>query len=285
MATEPLVTQDEPRRMNLRRARGVGFGSGAMQSSESLHSSADDNHEDLEQAPDVSAQVRESREMLAAPTPAVGVDGDDAANQRRLLEAAMAGDADYAREFRLDMIQKMLFRGISLATIARELGISFATVKRDKETLKERLRQRARTLDINELIGTQMAFYDEVSNTAMRVASASGVPTPMKLAGMRTALASNADRTRLLASAGVFDVISFRKAENGETLSDVQSLMAQTNNLLERLAAEEAEATSSVKEEPPAAPPAPRRRRVAGFLPMTFDDRDASGSTEEVVAL
>lgn len=193
----------------------------------------------------------------------------------------MAGDAAYARDFRLNLLHRLLMRGISLDNIARELGVSIATVKNDRAELNRRLRERARTLDINALIGEQMAFYDEATAVSLRIVSQSSVPTPMRLAGIRTALAAKADQTRFLASTGVLDVLSYRRSEDGTDLSDVQVLMQRTEEMLQQLVQDEDAARPP--DEPP--PGAVRRRRRAAFTPMSFDDRTASGSTDEVVEI
>lgn len=280
MATSP-VEQDSPneRRMNLRRARSAGgsshgFSSGVSTQSESYRSEHEDD--------DLADEVRANVPRIAGPAPTMRGDAepDDPHRNRRLLqEAAMAGDANYAKEFRLNLLHKLLMRGISLDNIARELGVSISTVQRDRLALKARLRQAARELDINEIVGGQTAFYDEITALSLRITSHTDTPTAMKLASMRTALAANADKTRFLSSAGVFEVLQFRRAEDGQDLSDVQVLMQRTGELLEQLS----------RDEPDESPARPsrivRRPRKGGFSAMSFDDPDASSSSGEVVEL
>lgn len=280
MATlpNPQATQEpDPadRRMSLRRARGGGS-AGFSPSTSTVSESLRDSH-DLEE-PDLNEQVRTAIPRLAPPA---APPTEDDENRRRLAEAAMAGDAAYARDFRLNLLHRLLMRGISLDNIARELGVSIATVKNDKAELNRRLRERARTLDINELIGSQMAFYDEATAVSLRIVSQSSVPTPMRLAGIRTALAAKADQTRFLASTGVLDVLAYRRSEDGQDMSDVQVLMQRTEEMLAQLSQEEDPASQP----PPPAPGAVRRRRRAAFLPMSFDDRTASGSADEIVEI
>lgn len=198
----------------------------------------------------------------------------------RVHQAEAAGSRAYAKEYRLGLINRLLMRNIPLDQIARELQVSLSTVEKDRAELKKRLRQASTEMNIDELIGTQNSVYDEIAGMAMRIASAGAqrsesgeilnpVPTPMRLAAMRTALAANADRTRFLASAGVFEVLKFRRSESGDSLSDVQALMARTSQMLEELSGEDV----------PHAPP------PGSFRPMTFDDVDASSSTNEIQEL
>lgn len=257
----------------MRRVRG-GFGGGASSTTESLRSGADIVEED----PDLNAAAMQQVPRLPAP-PAIGDEHGEGSDgtRRRLAEAAMAGDAAYAKEYRLGLLHKLMMRGISLDNIAREMGVSLSTVRNDRKELQRRLRENAKELDIYALVGEQKAFYDETTALALRVVSQPNMPTPMRLAGIRTALAAKADQTRFLASAGVFDVLAFRRGASDEELSDVAALMARTDDMLSRLLADE-----SAAEAPPKAPAKPRVVRRGGFKPMSFDDSDASGSANEI---
>jgi hypothetical protein len=116
--------------------------------------------------------------------------------------------------------------------IASQLGVSLATVYRDREELKTRLRGEARGLDIEEIIGDSKGWYDEAGAMAMRAASNSNVPMPMRLAAIRTALAARNDMHRFFQTAGVYDVLRFRMAQDGSGVSDVKRLMENTERVL-----------------------------------------------------
>lgn len=294
-----MPTDDENntprRRVIIRRGRSGGFtgqGAGASSRSESLRASDDSEVEedDVDRAIDPSEMNRQVRERAALPPPTYGVapptdpdaDAGRESPRMRLNQVAMAGSVAYAKEYRLVLLHRLLMRNVPLDQIAQQLQVSISTVEKDRVELKKRLREAAKEMDINEMIGGQNAFYDEISGMALRVASAGAgegaVPVPMKLAAMRTALAANADRTRMLNTAGVFDVLRFRRAEDGTDLSDVQMLMMRTAEMLERLDEPEPE---------PEAPVKPKRisRRKGGFAPMTFDDAGASSGDNEVQEL
>lgn len=271
------------RRVILRRSRGR-MGAGTSTRSESLRSSSVDEHEpdEVDDAIDpdqVSRRIRTGQfPSPALPSPADAGEGRE--NPRSRLNAVqMAGSASYAKEYRLQLLHRLLMRNIPLDQIASQLQVSISTVEKDRAELKRRLRDAATQMNIDEMIGHQQALYDEVSGMALRIASqgnrtdengnpVSAVPTPMRLAAMRTALAANADRTRFLNTAGVFDVLRFRRAEDGGNVSDVQQLMLQTLELMESLKQEDS--------------PQDRPSRSGGFAPMTFDDADATGSANEV---
>jgi DNA-binding Lrp family transcriptional regulator len=119
-----------------------------------------------------------------------------------------------------------------LDEIANSLGVSVSTVLRDRKELTERLRQAAKSLDIDVMIGNSKGFYEEVQAMAMRAASSAQTPMPMKLAAMRTALASHNDMHRFYQAAGVYDVLRFRRGADEGQVSDIQRLMQLTDELL-----------------------------------------------------
>ena len=290
MATNPYDRDspaEEPtqRRLQLRRGRanGGGFGPGVSTTSESYSGTEDD---DIDNEESENVDLNERVHSLPPPLPAPPTEqpdddplsGDDVNSMRRMAEVALAGSPTYAKEFRLDLLHRLLMRKMPLDAIARTLRVSVSTVEKDRVELKKRLRQTARELNIDEMIGGQLAFYDEAQSLSLRLASTSTTPTPMKLAAIRTALASNADKARFLANAGVFEVLSFRRNEEGADLSDVQILMQQTAEMLSRLDADEPD----VKK-----PAAKRvaRSRPGGFKPMTFDETEGSSGDNEIQEL
>lgn len=275
------------RRILLRRGRGGGFSGGGFSSgistrSESFDGSSDPEADEVDRAIDPE-QVRDRIRSGALPPPGNPAPERDSPRSR-LHDVATAGSSTYAKEYRLQLLHRMLMRNVPLDQIARQLQVSISTVEKDRVLLKARLREAATQMNIDEMVGTQQAVYDEISGMSMRIASQAGggndengnaiqaVPTAMRLAAMRTALAANADRTRFLNTAGVFDVLKFRRAEDGTGLSDVQHLMQRTAELMRQL--DESDDT-----------PAPNPRRAGGFRPMTFDDVDASGSANEMQSL
>lgn len=283
-AREPL-----PRRMMTRRNRAAGgFAGGSSTRSESLRLS-NEATEDEQEADEVDNVIdpnamqrnilRQTRADNGVPSPG-----------QRLQEVMAAGGENYSKEYRQSMLHRLLIRRVPLDQIARQMGVSVSTLQKDRVELKAALRERARQMNINELIGNQLETYDEISGMAMRIAGAQGSgegshPAPIRLAAMRTVLASEADRTRFLNSAGVFDAMVFRRGDDGDDVSDVQRLMDSTNDLLERILADDAMAGIDAEEE--TAPPPKRltRRRKGGFGELTMDDKDASSGDAEHVEL
>lgn len=239
--------QDNPtaRRLRLRRTRaagGGGFSSGSLTHSESLRTSAEDDEvDDLIDPEAVSNRVQA---RAAQPVPQTPAPADP---RRRLADVAQSGSRAYAKEYRLQLLHRLLLRRQPLDQIAQQLGVSISTVEKDRVELKKMLREQARELNIDEMVGNQTALYDEISAQALRLASDAGrvdprtgqviggVPVPMRLAAMRTTLAANADKTRFYQNAGVFDALRFRRAEDGSGQSDVALLMERTAQMLQQL--------------------------------------------------
>lgn len=275
MATNPMNPDDPAeRRISLRRARSAGgnggFSNGISTSTESYRGDEDDDDDDLRDTP---------VQRLGPPTE------PDSGLSQSMMNVSMAGSRSYAKEYRLKQMHRLLMRGVSLDLIARELKISISTAEKDRVELKRMLRERARQMDINELIGDQTGFYDEIKALALRTVS-TDAPNMVKLAAMRTALASQADYTRFLTNAGVFDVLAYRRAEDGGNLSDVQTLMQSADNMIQTLlAAEQAEQDRGPDPKPPIPPRLIRRVKPSGFKPMQFEDNGGSSGDNEVQEL
>lgn len=140
--------------------------------------------------------------------------------------------SSYEKEYRLKLVHRMLMRNVPLGQMAKELDISIKTVQRDRTELLKRLRVAAQELDLNEMIGDTLGFYGEIQGMSLRTASVSKLPVNMKLAAMRTALASKNDQHRFLNAAGVFDVLKYKATEKGEA-DDLEKLVSITKAILD----------------------------------------------------
>lgn len=282
--------QPAPRRIMARRGR-AGFSAGSSTHSESLRTPVEhepDEIDDLLDPDEVHDRIvsnaarlpapRSSRppQHAAPPPPPSGMSPMD-----RMHAVAQAGDANYSKEYRLLLLRRLLVRNVPIDQIAAQLGVSISTIQKDRIELKAMLRQHARELNIDEIIGGQQNVYDELRGMSLRIATENDTPKAMQLAAIRTTLATEADRTRFLNTAGVFDTLRYRKADDGTDVSDVQRLMQSTDNMLSQLLQME------LPDEEPSAPRAKRvaRTRPGGFNKMTMDDTNASSGDSEQVEL
>jgi hypothetical protein len=226
------------RRIVIRRTRGQGArftSAGRMDGAP-----RDIEHDEVDEAIDPEAVDDHVRNLSRMPPRPEAPDPYDPTNPRqRMMDVEEAGDAAYSKEYRMTMLHRLLLRKMPIDQIARALGVSISTVQKDRVKLKALLREHAKDLNIDEMIGNQMGLYDEIGAMSLRIATKTSgegsVPIPMQLAAMRTTLASQADKTRFLTSAGVFDVLRFRKADTGESQSDIALLMEETRRMLAAL--------------------------------------------------
>lgn len=218
--------EEKGRRITRRARSGFGFSNSGLSDSTTSEGAGSINaHVEAQaSAPVVSLPVPDQQAPSAQTT-------EDFNPQARLAQVR-ARSTEYEREYRLGLLHRLLMRRIPIDEIASQLGVSIATVYRDRDALKKRLREDAQGLDIEEIIGDSKGFYEEVAAMSMRAASNANVPMPMRLAAMRTALASKNDQHRFFQTAGVYDVLRFRMAQDGSGVSDVKRLMENTERIL-----------------------------------------------------
>jgi hypothetical protein len=157
-------------------------------------------------------------------------DEDDFNPSSRMADVRQRASG-YEREYRLKLIHRLLMRQIPIDQIAEQLDVSINTVKRDRSELYRRLKQAAKKLDINLLVGDSIGFYKEISAMAMRIASNRKVPVNQKLQALRTAAGGRNDMHRFLSTVGVYDALRYRR-EKDKGQSDIDKLMSLTEKLI-----------------------------------------------------
>lgn len=224
--------QGQGRRISRRNRQGFAFSSSGLSDSSTGGGVAGDDE-------DLNAEVES---LAALPPPRVsppqssgrveaGNPSEDF-NPRDRLRQVRGRASEYEKEYRLGLLHRLMMRRIPMDEIADQLGLSIAQVYRDREELKRKLRVEASGLDIDEMIGDSKGYYEEISAMSMRAASNANLPMAMRLAAMRTALASKNDEHRFFQTAGVYDVLRFKVAQDGTGISDVRKLMENTERIL-----------------------------------------------------
>lgn len=227
-----------PRRRRVRSRRGMSFSGSSMADSSHGGGVADGEDQVEEPVEDLN------QEVIASTPPPQRIDeqaqsdmvrhtanAEEFTPQQRLREVGQRSSS-YEREYRLQLLHRLLMRNLPLDEIAASLGVSVSTVQRDRKLLQERLREAAKELDIEVMVGNSKGFYEEVQAMAMRAASNSNTPMPMRLAAMRTALASHNDMHRFFQAAGVYDTLRFRRGASEGAQTDIQRLMDLTEEML-----------------------------------------------------
>lgn len=229
------------RRISRRGRAGFAFTGASMSDSTSSEGvgGINDRVEQLANTPVASLPPPQQSDTIAG-NPSEDFNPGDRLRQVR----ARAGE--YEKEYRLGLLHRLLMRRIPMDEIASQLGISVSQVYRDREELKRKLRAEAREMNIEEIIGDSKGYYEEVSAMSMRAASNANIPMPIRLAAMRTALAAKNDQHRFFQTAGVYDVLRFKVAQDGSGVSDVKRLMDNTERILQGEALEFSSVTTEV---------------------------------------
>lgn len=224
--TEDDNGQERGRRISRRNRSGFAFSNSGLSDSTTTEGAGSVNDR-------VQEEATTPVQSLPVPTgDVVAGTASEEFNPRDRLAQVRGRASQYEREYRLGLLHRLLMRRIPIDEIASQLGVSVATVYRDREELRAKLREDARGLDIEEIIGDSKGFYEEVGAMSMRAASNSNLPMPMRLAAMRTALASKNDQHRFFQTAGVYDVLRFRMAQDGSGMTDVKRMMENTERIL-----------------------------------------------------
>lgn len=217
-----------------RRGRGAMAFSGVSVSdsttSEGVGATATDDHE-LNQQVERLADLP-IRQTVAPQQGALAGNPSEDFNPSDRLRQVRQRASTYEKEYRLGLLHRLLMRRVPMDEIAAQLGISISQVYRDRDELKRKLREDARSLNIEEIIGDSKGYYDEVAAMSMRAASSASLPMPMRLAAMRTALAAKNDEHRFFQATGVYDVLRFRLSKDSAGGSDVRTLMENTERIL-----------------------------------------------------
>lgn len=207
-----------PRRVRKRKQQGFSYSTEAR-------GAVSENHDD-ESFEDLNEEVKQRSALLPN-------NASEFSPKSRLEDVQKrTRGSQYEREYRLQLLHRMLMRRIPLDQIAKELEVSVTTVMNDRKEIYHRLREEAKRLDINHIVGDTLGFYTEIQGMALRAASNSQSPLSSRLAALRTALSAKNDMHRFLQTAGVYDVLQFRAAE-GTSKDDISTLMKITKGILE----------------------------------------------------
>lgn len=218
--------QARGRRISRRARTGFAFSNGGLSDSTSAEGAGDINEEVESMASTPVATIPPRPDATVAGAP------NEEFNPRDRLAQVGQRASQYEKEYRLGLLHRLLMRRIPIDEIASQLGRSVSQVYRDREELLARLREDSASLNIDELVGESKGFYDEAAAMAMRAASNSQAPLPMRLAAIRTGLAARNDMHRFFQTAGVYDVLRYKRAQDGSGASDIKRLMEQTDRLL-----------------------------------------------------
>lgn len=228
------------------RRRPSRSGRGSSAADLDMTGNPDEDFDDLQESPATPNQaVRDLVSRVDVPEPrararrAMGRNGgrgsdpevDEDTSPQGRLGAVSRDSPEYDREYRLALLGRLLMRRIPLDQIARQFGVSVSTIKRDRAEFKRRVRDQAAKLDVTEIVGETIAYFQEVGGNAMRIASMEKTPQVTKLAALRTAAMARKEMIGSMNTVGVFDALKFEPGVDG-TSNDMQKLVAAAEDAL-----------------------------------------------------
>lgn len=108
-------------------------------------------------------------------------------------------------EARLVYVHRQLIRGVHHTDIAQKLNISVAMFYTIKKDLEQRLRDTLVFMDIPQVIGDSLHFYDDVRTTALSYSQEDSPHSPkIKLEALKVALEAERDKNTFLKTVGVY---------------------------------------------------------------------------------
>lgn len=125
-------------------------------------------------------------------------------------------------EFRRVQIHRLLLRGVPPKTIAEHLKISIHTVYSDKKIINSKIRNEIQEMDYPLYIGQSVAFYDEVRNIALRMATDTQEKSSIaKIAALQQAIKAEDSKNNFLGKLGLYKSVNptdpFSNIRTGKT--------------------------------------------------------------------
>lgn len=133
-------------------------------------------------------------------------------------------------------VHRLVLRGVSRPAIANHLGVSNAVVYKDCVLIYRALRDELENIDLPAFVGITISFYDDIRNTALRIASDTKEKSnAIKLRALETALKIENSKQDYLKGLGLYgsNTDPFGRDETGdddpatELLSMVTDLISE----------------------------------------------------------
>lgn len=170
------------------------------------------------------------------------VDGLEDKDQKIKRTGEVSRADEEGLEIRRKQVLRLLLRGVPKPTIRDYLGISNATMYRDIEALNSTMREEVQNFDIPLFVGYTLAFYDEVRNVALRMASDKKNVKDIRGINMslQTALKAEADKHQYLRLTGLYGIAEKTQAlyrdvagvDSGEHYDDGEDFTKFINSYL-----------------------------------------------------
>lgn len=137
----------------------------------------------------------------------------------------------YLDEYRLRLLHRLMMRRLPLDVIATQLQCSVATIQQMKIKLRKRLAQQALSLDVYDVAGETVAFFNEIRGLAMKQVDNNTLHVKDRQYAMRIAMEAQNDVVRFLSSSGYFDHTPYI-VDRGKSSDPKQTEVDQTLSML-----------------------------------------------------
>lgn len=195
-----------------------------------------------ESVPEAIARARQERQAAGGQRPpphpqfAQPDEGSlDGMNPRQRIEEVQRVAPGYAREYQMQLLHRLLMRGLPLDTIARTMDSPVTTILSMRQQLFKRMRQEAKLVDIYLLAGRTLSFYGEVQAMSMRLASDGKASARLRIDAMRTAMLAEREKHGFLQTSGFYDHVQFKPRldeDADEALASAQGVLGMLEHIM-----------------------------------------------------
>ncbi|WEV89305.1 hypothetical protein H10PHJ05_4 [Aeromonas phage HJ05] len=125
-------------------------------------------------------------------------------------------DTGYQLEYKLKLMHRMLLRGLPFTAIAQALQVSPRQANALRKQLYARLRHEATRMDMPLHVGNSIAFFNEVKQQALQMATKNDIDPKARVGALNVALEAHKDNIRFLQLIGAYDAHPIKWAHDGD---------------------------------------------------------------------
>lgn len=140
-------------------------------------------------------------------------------------EGRYNGLSDDQKDSRIVLVHRFHMRGWTNERIAEKLEVSTRMICKIKEQIKDLHKRSFTNIDLNEFLGETVAFFMEVRNMSMGMATSKGYSAKEQIAALKVASDTEMNKIRFLDYCGVFAHIR----GNASVMDDVINIVPESD--------------------------------------------------------